>query len=82
MALVKFCFPRIVLNHAKISPNHPLETRVSRDAQNVCTVTKVGTIYNFVIFFSKVCFVCRAGLWIMASYVVVVKLPSPDETCS
>ena len=48
-AVVKFCFLRIVLNRAKypcISRHHPLETRVSREAQNVCAVTKVGTVLN------------------------------------
>ena len=42
----KFCFPRIVLNrkYPCITSHHPKETRVSRDAQNVCAVTKVGTV--------------------------------------
>ena len=38
----KFCFLRIFLNRLKIS----LETRVSRDAQNVCAFTIVGTVLN------------------------------------
>ena len=31
-----------------ISRHHPWETRVSRDAQIVCAVTKVGTVQNTV----------------------------------
>ena len=44
-ALTKFRFLRIVLNlYPCISRHHPYQARVSRDALNVCAVTKVGTV--------------------------------------
>ena len=47
ITLAKFCFHRIFSNRAKypcISRHQPYEIRVSRDAQNICAVAKVGTV--------------------------------------
>ena len=41
--LTKIYFLRIC-----ISKNHRQETRVSRDAQNVCAITIVGTVFNII----------------------------------
>ena len=52
MVLTKIYFLRIVLNHAKnitvFVSITDRKTRVSRDAQNVCAITIVGTILKLV----------------------------------
>ena len=47
-ALAKFGFLRIVLNRAKklVGTTHR-KPEFSRDAQNVCTLTIVGTVLNY-----------------------------------
>ena len=48
--LTKIYFLRIVLNLGKypcISKHHRSEIRVSRDAQNVCAITIVGTVLKW-----------------------------------
>ena len=51
-ALAKFCFLRLVLNRAKmiipvlVGTTHRKTEYLDRDAQNVCAVTKVGTVHK------------------------------------
>ena len=47
IALAKICFFNIFINRAKILLYwwvNSLRTRISRDAQNICAVTKGGTV--------------------------------------